>query len=86
MRPEAETTLSYLADFFNIVVFTAGSREYADAILNEIDPDNSIISLRLYREHCVKRNQFYIKDLQVINGLDLSKTVIIDNSIISYAF
>jgi TFIIF-interacting CTD phosphatase-like protein len=34
------------------VVFTASQQEYADAILDELDPDQEIFQHRLYRHHC----------------------------------
>jgi Dullard-like phosphatase family protein len=67
-------------------VFTAGTQEYAEPILDQLDPNGDLFSLRLYRQHCIKRDNFFIKDLRVITNLDLNKTVLIDNSIISFAF
>jgi CTD small phosphatase-like protein 2 len=48
-------------------VFTASHQTYADAILDYIDPDGSIFSYRMYRQHCVKSPEgYYVKDLRVI--------------------
>ena len=41
--------LEKLADMYEIVVFTAGEQEYADNILDYIDPDHKIFVKRLYR-------------------------------------
>lgn len=71
---------------WEIVIFTASHQEYADAILNEIDPNNEIIQHRLYRQHCSKiAPDLYIKDLSRLNR-DLRKVVIVDNAANSYFY
>jgi TFIIF-interacting CTD phosphatase-like protein len=51
------------------MIFTASVKDYADAILNHIDPENTLIHHRFYRDSCVKTeiegNTVYIKDLSV---------------------
>jgi len=37
--------------FWTIIVFTAGLKDYADQILNDLDPDG-YINKRLYRDSC----------------------------------
>jgi Dullard-like phosphatase family protein len=70
---------------WEIIVFTASHQNYADAILDELDPDGVLFDHRLYRQHCRElTNDFFIKDLSKINR-DLSKTVLVDNSAYSYA-
>jgi CTD small phosphatase-like protein 2 len=64
-------------------VFTASHKDYADAILNEMDPDGIIFHHRLYRQHCTHFDEIYIKDLSRINR-DLSKAVLVDNAAYSY--
>jgi len=49
IRPYAISFLKRMKKYFEIVVFTASDKAYADAILNEIDPDLEYISHRLYR-------------------------------------
>jgi TFIIF-interacting CTD phosphatase-like protein len=36
---------------YEIVIFTAGTKEYADEILNCLDPEGKLIMHRLYRHH-----------------------------------
>lgn len=66
-----------MSKHFEIVIFTAAVKEYADNILDNIDP-SGYISHRLYREHTRLEDYVSIKDLSSINR-DLSKTIIIDN-------
>lgn len=78
VRPFAREFLVKLRDYFEIVVFTAALKDYADWILDRIDTGNSI-RFRLYREHTTFQNGVYLKDLSRLNR-DLSKTIIVDNN------
>ena len=49
LRLYAQDVLEKLIQWYEIVVFTAGEQEYADHILDYIDPTNSIFKKRLYR-------------------------------------
>ncbi len=66
-----------LSDKFELVLFTASVKEYADWIMDQIDPEK-FFKHRLYRTHCSFFNKMYIKDLALL-GRDLKKTIIIDN-------
>lgn len=37
---------------FELVLFTAARKEYADAIVDRIDPGKRYFHARLYRQHC----------------------------------
>lgn len=67
-------------------MFTAGQQEYADHILNYIDQDNKLFKKRLYRQDCIQCEEFYIKDLDVIMDRERKDMIIVDNSIMSFAF
>ena len=70
VRQHMEEVLQYLSTIYEICVFTAGEKDYADAILDFIDEDREIIKHRLYRNHCVKAApRVYIKDLRIINDI-----------------
>ena len=77
IRPNAEDFLETMSNHFELVVFTAAMREYADFVLNRLDYNNRI-SHRLYRDHTFNENGINIKDLSKL-GRDLNKTVIVDN-------
>lgn len=52
-------------------------KDYADWILDELDPQK-FITKRLYRDSCTVRRGAYLKDLRKV-GRDLARTVIVDN-------
>jgi len=82
-----EEVLQYLSTLYEICVFTAGEKDYADAILDFIDEERTIIKHRLYRNHCYKAApRVYIKDLRIISDRALKDIVIVDNSVVSFIF
>ena len=78
-RPFLEVFLDEMVGYYNIVIFTAAAQDYADLVLNDIDPEGKIFSKRLYRQHTKNVNEEYnIKDLLKVNE-NLEKMIIIDN-------
>ena len=53
LRPYVQDVLEKLSQWYEIIVFTAGQQEYADKILDYIDPQNAIFKKRLYRQDCI---------------------------------
>lgn len=84
-RPFMEEFLRLAAAKFEVVVFTASQRVYADQVLNRIDPTGEYIHHRMFREHCRNQDGNFIKDLRVL-GRDLRRTMIIDNMAQAFAF
>ena len=83
LRPGVKDFLEAVSAIFEVGVFTAGVKEYADAVIDFLDPENKFFSFRLYRNDCVKIGRAYIKDLRVVDR-DLSNVVIVDNSLYSF--
>lgn len=87
MRPFLDNCLEHLAKYYEIAVFTAGEQTYADAVLDYLDEERQIIKHRLYRQHCVRVAEgVYVKDLRIIKDRLLSDIILVDNSIVSFAF
>ena len=79
VRPYCFDFFEELNDLYEIIIFTEGTIEYDDLILNLLDLDNIFIKYRLYSHHMNSLGlDNYYKDLNTI-GRDLSKVIIIDN-------
>lgn len=83
VRPHASEFITQMARYFELVVFTAAVKDYADWILDRIDP-HRYITHRLYRHHTQPQNGIYLKDLSRL-GRDLSHVVIVDNNAENFA-
>jgi CTD small phosphatase-like protein 2 len=75
--------LKSLSEIAEIIVFTASYANYANAIIDYLDPSGTLISHRLYRDHCTFSHGIHIKDLRRINR-SLENLIIVDNSVYSY--
>ncbi len=86
LRTGVRQFLSFLNCHFNIAIFTASEKVYADTIIRYLDPNKNIFKFCLYRNHCINVNDLIcIKDLRIIDNIDIKKTVLIDNNIYSFS-
>ncbi|KAF8409118.1 hypothetical protein HHK36_005191 [Tetracentron sinense] len=83
-RPGIDELLEVISKKFEIVVFTAGLKEYASLVLDKLDPEG-LISHRLYRDSCKQMDGKFVKDLSEL-GRDLKQVVIIDDNPNAYSF
>jgi len=83
-RPGLEEFIEKVADWYEVIVFTASMSKYANPLLDKIDPKRCIAH-RLFREHCSFVGNAFVKDLSLI-GRELKNIIILDNSSVSYAF
>lgn len=83
-RPGVDEFMRRMAQHYEILIFTASLSKYADPLLDKLDMHH-VINKRLFRESCVFHQGHYVKDLSMLSR-DLSSTIIIDNSPISYCF
>jgi Dullard-like phosphatase family protein len=84
-RPHVRLFLDIIQYHYDLHIFTASVREYANPLIDYLDPKGVIFRSRWFRDSCVHYSQGqFIKNLSVCN-LDLSQTVIVDNSPISFA-
>ena len=91
IRPNWEEALRRIKDKYHIIAFTASHESYADSVLNYLDSEKKYFEYRLYRCHCVlcvmNGAKFYVKDLKILeDNYDLKDVVIIDNSVLSFAY
>jgi RNA polymerase II subunit A small phosphatase-like protein len=76
-RPGLQALLAFTCLFFETVVWTAGTREYAEAVVRSIDPSGAI-------QYCVYRHDKWYqedgpKDLRLL-GRDLNDVIMIENN------
>nr|GEW68313.1 Dullard phosphatase domain, eukaryotic [Tanacetum cinerariifolium] len=83
-RPYVDEFLHFLnQNNFELVIFTAGTKEYASPVLDRLDP-NGFISHRLYRDsRKLVNGKYHVKDLSNL-GRDLKNVVIVDGKPRSY--
>ena len=78
IRPGTEDFIIDLSNYFEIIIFTAALKNYADIVIDSIDPNNKVMG-RLYRNHTNKVGDINFKDLSKL-GRDLKNVIIIDNN------
>lgn len=83
-RPFAKLFLEVMSGKFEITVFTASQRAYADKVLDAMDPGRELITHRLYRQHCTEHRGAFFKELGLL-GRPVSQCILVDNSPISVA-
>ena len=88
LRPYLTSFLLSVSEFYEIIIFTAGMKEYANLVLDIIEKKigKKIFDYKLFREHTfIDNSQNYIKDLSKI-GRNLENILIIDNTKENFVF
>ena len=84
-RPYVFEFLKEMNKIYNIIIFTASVKEYANPLLDTLDSEK-VIKQRLFREDCcVGPNGKFVKDLNILN-MNLKDLILVDNNPISYSF
>ncbi|XP_038633627.1 CTD small phosphatase-like protein 2 isoform X3 [Scyliorhinus canicula] len=84
LRPYCKEFLENLSQFYEIILFTTATKDYADKLVDILDPQRRMIRHRLYRKDCICVQGNYIRELMVL-GRDLAKTVVVDSSAETFA-
>lgn len=82
-RPHLFEFIERLARHYDLAVYTASAQDYADAVLDQLDPYKKYFIARLYRDSCIQVNGMNIKNMKNFDG---ENVVLVDNLIYSYAF
>lgn len=85
LRPGVRSFLETMAQHFQIGIFTASIKEYADSVLSVLDPSNKIFSFKLYRESCIKIGRAYVKDLRIFENKSFDNIILLDNNLYSFS-
>jgi Dullard-like phosphatase family protein len=86
VRPGVTEFLERMSHIYEIFLFTASKKEYADACLKVIDPNGTIFKHRLYRDSCIPiNNKTYIKDLRIFVNRKQENLILVDNSFYSFS-
>ena len=83
MRPFLKEFLEEVSSFYDIGIYTASEKSYAEAIVKFFDPLGRYVKHLLHRDYCLMTNKGYlVKDLRaVVPKEELDKIILVDNSI-----
>lgn len=82
-RPYLHEFIRRMSQVYDLAVYTASARDYADGVMDTLDPNRTIFCTRLYRENCYPVSGMNIKNMVNFDGQD---AFIVDNLIYSYAY
>uniref|UniRef100_A0A1A7XH76 FCP1 homology domain-containing protein n=1 Tax=Iconisemion striatum TaxID=60296 RepID=A0A1A7XH76_9TELE len=85
LRPHVKEFLQAMAKIYELFVYTCAKKEYAEKILEILDPQRKLFRHRLYQDDCSCVLGHYIKDLSILER-DLAKTVVLDNAPHTYPY
>lgn len=81
-RPYLDVFLRTVAQWYDVVIFTASLQKYGDPLISVLDVDR-VVKRRIFRQHCIRRNGNFVKDLTIVNP-DLAHVLLVDNSPAAY--
>jgi CTD small phosphatase-like protein 2 len=83
-RPYLDHFLKEIARKYEVILFTASQKVYADVLMNKLDPHKAV-DHRLFRESCLLVQGNYLKDLTVLDR-KLNTVMLVDNSPHAYSY
>lgn len=81
-RPLLNEFLEEMANKFEIGIFTASLREYAEKVVQQIDPEGHV-KWTLYRDSCSQYNGYTVKNLKSLPRR-LDRTILVDDRSTSF--
>ena len=77
-RPYLDSFLKKVKEKYELIVFTSGTKDYADPLEDAIEQEEKYFDARLYRQHTIAYGKDIVKDISRI-GRDLDKIIIVEN-------
>jgi Dullard-like phosphatase family protein len=77
-RPYLFQFLEKMINYYELIIFTSATNDYAEPIIEVIERDNKYFDYILCRQHTIVVNNDFVKDISLI-GRDLKKMIIVDN-------
>ena len=78
VRPGIVEFLDSIDQYYELIIFTAATQEYADLLIDAVEENKIYFEHRLYRQHTVIIDNDFVKDLSRV-GRPLDKIAIVDN-------
>ncbi|XP_042560065.1 CTD small phosphatase-like protein 3 [Clupea harengus] len=85
LRPYVKEFLQAMSKIFEMFIYTSAKKEYAENIVDILDPKRKLFRHRLYQQNCCCVLGHYVKDLSVLQR-DPMRTVILDNAPHTYPY
>ena len=85
VRPGIYEFLETVGKYYEIIVFTVATQDYADLIIDAIEENKIYFDYRLYRQHAVIIDNDFVKDLNRL-GRPIDKVIIVDNKPQNFRF
>ena len=82
-RPGLLEFLHQMKQIYELVLFSLGTKEYVDAVLNIIEKNEKFFDHVLYRQHAIFEKGDFVKNLGLL-GRDLKNVIIVDDNINSF--
>ena len=87
VRPYAVELIERLSPKFEIIIFTSADDQYAKQVYDYFNGTNGYLSGLFTKTSCIALKEGYIvKDLRIFADRALDKMLIVDDSILSFAF
>ena len=78
VRPGIFEFLETIGKYYEIIIFTAATQDYADLLIDAIEDNKIYFDYRLYRQHTIIIENDFVKDLTRL-GRPIDKIIIVDN-------